>query len=179
MIQTKQNPHIGKQVYINGEEGQVVAFENDKYVVYTETNIYHLDSLENIFCPDSSSRIPTAYVQIAIIIETLRLLVTPQRLPNGKHKAEVDYTQMDSESDIREAVKCLSKAIVHYDKGMKKRSHIPKRSFDNVVDLGIPTLDTISLLYYAMLTLSLDKQEIVREGIENMLWLTAQKEENN
>jgi len=83
---------------------------------------------------------------------------------------------MSKDSDIREAIKCLSKAITYYDRGMKKKQHIPQESFYRVTDIGVSTIDTISLLYYAMLTLSLDKQEIVREGIENMLWLTTQTE---
>jgi len=176
MTQIKQNPHIGKQVYINGEEGQVVAFQDEKYVVYTEKNTYHLDNLDNIFCPDKSNKIPAAYTQVALIIETLRLLVVPQPIGGGKFEAAIDYTKMSKDSDIREAIKCLSKAITHYDRGMKKKQHIPQESFYRVTDIGVSTIDTISLLYYALLTLPLDKQEIVREGIENMLWLTTQTE---
>lgn len=177
MIDLKQNPHIGKQVFINGEEGQIVAFENDKYVVFTETTTHYLDNLDNIFCPDSSHDVPTAYIQIGIIMETLRLIVVPQKQDDGTFKAEIDYTLMGKSSDIREAIRCLSKSVYHYDKGMRKKSHLPKAAFEQVGTLGEKTIDTITLLYYAMLTLSLDKQEVLRGGIEKMLWLTTQPTE--
>lgn len=170
----KPNSQIGKRVYINGEEGQIVDFKDDKYVIFTETKEYHLDDLDNIFCPDSSSEIPTVYIQIGIIMETLRLIVVPQKQEDGTFKAEIDYTKMGKSSEIREAIRCLSKSIQHYDKGMRKKSHLPKESFEQVADLGEKTIDTIVLLYYAMLTMSLSKQEILRGEIEQILWKITQ-----
>jgi hypothetical protein len=178
MIQNQnQNPQIGKQVFINGQEGQVVDFKDDKYIIFTDTNEYHLDNLDNIFCPDSSHEIPTVYIQIGIIMETLRLIVVPQKQEDGTFKAEIDYTKMGKSSEIREAIRCLSKSVQHYDKGMRKKSHLPKEAFEQVGTLGEKTIDTITLLYYAMLTMSLSKQEALRGEIEQMLWRIAQTEE--
>ena len=173
-INTRPNPQIGKQVWINGEEGQIVDFKDDKYVVFTETTTHYLDNLDNIFCPDSSHEIPTAYIQIGIIMETLRLIVVPQKQEDGTYKAEIDYTRMGKSSDIREAIRCLSKSVQHYDKGMRKKSHLPKEAFEQVGTLGEKTIDTIVLLYYAMLTMSLNKQKILRDEIEQMLWRITQ-----
>lgn len=173
-INARPNPHIGKQVWIKNEEGQVVDYRDGKYIVFTETNEYHLEDLSNVFAPPKSHETPTAYIQISIIMEALRFLVVPQKQDNGTYRAEIDYTIMGKSGDIRSAIKCLHDAIKYYDKGLQKRVTIPKEAFQRVADMGAPVLDTISLLYYAFLTLSLTQQETLREEIEQILWRITQ-----
>lgn len=177
-INTRPNPQIGKQVWIENEEGQVVDFKNGKYIIFTESGGEHqLEDLSDVFSPPKSHQTPTAYIQISIIMEAVRYLVVPQKQDDGTHRAEIDYTIMGKSSEIRSAIKHLHDAVRCYDKGLQRRSVIPKEAFQRVADMGAPTLDTISLLYYAFLTLSLDKQKVLREEIEQMLWRITQTQE--
>lgn len=177
-LSARPNPHIGKQVWIKNEEGQVVDFRNGKYIIFTESGGEHqLEDLTNVFSPPKSHETPTAYIQISIIMEAVRYLVVPQKQDNGTTRAEIDYTIMGKSSDIRSAIKHLHDAVRCYDKGLQRRTVIPKEAFQRVADMGAPVLDTISLLYYAFLTLSLPQQEALREEIEKMLWRITQPNE--
>jgi len=178
-MELRQNPNIGKRVYINGEEGQIVDVRDNKYVIYTDNNEYHLDNLDNIFCPEESKDIPSVYVQIGLIMQTLRYLVLPCKKEDGTYASEIDYAKMKQGSKIRQAIKSLSDAVVHYDEALTKKSHVPKESFQRVTDMGYAALDTVSLIYFAMLTMSVSKQEEFRGRIEELLWEIAQPKEEN
>ena len=174
-INTRPNPQVGKQVWIDGEEGQVVDFKNGKYIIFTESGSEHrLEDLEGVFSPPKSHQTPTAYIQISIIMEAVRYLVVPQKQDDGTFRAEIDYTLMGKSSEIRSAIKHLHDAVRCYDKGLQRRTVIPKEAFQRVADMGAPILDTISLLYYAFLTLSLPQQKALRDEIEQMLWRITQ-----